>query len=540
MPPLAVNEFTGALAELSARSGDAAAKLIGRIGGLTAAEGRQFVTDAYPALLDPFLSASGELTAQWYAEQPAAPLAKGAAAFAPSPAALPDPKQLGISARWAMTQADAEMALRGNAIRSTMNASRDTVIANATTEGVRWVRHAQPNACGFCRMLATRRGADSYRSKEGALTVVGRSVNLETSDRRMIASGAMTREQALARRDQISQTYQTNSRFGQAGQSRTRRLRGNRGYGQKYHDHCKCTAIPVRDGIYDPPDYVQQWEQDYKDAFRPGIKGAEMARALDVPRIRQDRLAAKLAKSLPDAATEAARLQEIAKAALPPPPATPPPGDSVADILNTPVDEIDRLISEGTAALEAGDDVLADELFGRAQKLERAQEVKAERAAKARETRATKRDAENSAKWQRVSELIDQGTDPIEAESTVFGRSMESIWRREFMAKAKKDGYHGETVGKVIREMYAEFSSVQYYRMEAATNGQFIKRKYVDLYDSRDLWSMSDATARKVISDEAAQWFDDNGGRVTFNIFRKSVLDGSGTFDTVMQQDFLQ
>lgn len=553
MPPLAIEPFTAALTELAVRSGDSAAALINRIGGLTPAEGRAFITDAYPALLDPFLSASGELTAQWYAEQPAPDPKPGAALFVPSPAPLPDPDQLAISARWALTQNDPLTALRGNAIRSTMNVSRDTVIRNAGAEGVRWVRHAQPNACGFCRMLATRRGLkDSYRSEAAALGVVGRSVNLELSDRRMIASGVMTREQALARRDEISQVYQRNTRFGQRGQTRTRRLRGNRNYGQKYHDHCKCTAVPLRDGSYDPPDYVDQWEKDYQAARdkakaagavgpQGGINFQAIAQIMDAPRIRTDRVTAKLAKSLPSQAADLARLRELATS-LPPPASTPPaPADAVADVLNSPGDDIDRLTSDALAALEAGDDTLADSLFERARQLELAAEAKAERAAKAAQRRAARREAADRDKQDRVGALIDQGWRPDEAEAQVYGRSVESIRRRDFIARARADGHSGAGFDELLTQMHAQYAAEQYWRAESVLRSAgAIRPQYSGRYSPLDLWKVNDATARKIMTEEMAAWLDANGGRVTRQVYRDSVLDGSNVFDVAMQQDFLQ
>ncbi len=100
--------------------------------------------------------------------------------------------------------------LSGSVKRMVYDASRDTVVSNATQEGVRWVRVAQPDACAFCRMLATR--------------------------------SAVYHSQALA-------------------------LRGASPYSESYHDHCRCVAVPVRAGsVYTPPDYVQQWMQDYNDA----------------------------------------------------------------------------------------------------------------------------------------------------------------------------------------------------------------------------------------------------------------------------------
>ena len=94
---------------------------------------------------------------------------------------------------------------------------------------------------------------------------MGRSVDLATADRRQIHGGLTTREAALARRE----SYKTYQRGARKGQEKFRRQRGNAALGGKYHDHCRCIAVPVRSGMsYDPPDYVERWEQDYIDAVR--------------------------------------------------------------------------------------------------------------------------------------------------------------------------------------------------------------------------------------------------------------------------------
>ena len=496
MPPLAINEFSGALGELAAKSGEAASSLMSRIGSLAPDEARAFVTDAYPVLLDPFLSASGELTAAWYAEQPtAAPLAKGAAAFIPTPALLPPADQLAISARWALTQNDALTALRGSAVRSTMNASRDTVVDNAALEGVKWVRHAQPNACGFCKMLATRTGGYSGRNVK---------LNQKTGKLELRVSG---------------------------------RVRGTRSTGQKYHDHCRCTAVPLRDGVYEPPDYVQQWTEEYNAAFTPGMKLTDIARALDAGRIRPDRAAAKLAKGLPDLATEAARLREIAQATLPPPAPVGAPANGISDVLNTPADPVEEITSRAMSALEAGDEQLADQLFGEALKLERAQQVKVEQAAK----RAAKREVVDRAKQDEIFQLVEQGWRPDEAEAQVYGRSLDSIRRRDFIALARASGHSGAGFDELVTRMHAEFSAEQYWRAEGELRSAgSIKPQYYGRYKSTDLWLVNDATARRIMTEEMAAWFDLNGGRVTKSVYRQSILDGSSVFDVSMQADYLR
>lgn len=99
------------------------------------------------------------------------------------------------------------------------SADRQTVQANAAQDRARpvYARHASANACAFCRMLATR-GAD-YASEESALRVV----------------------------------------LG----------RGSRKLGEKYHDWCRCTAVPEwHKGTYEEAPYVADWRDAYTKATR--------------------------------------------------------------------------------------------------------------------------------------------------------------------------------------------------------------------------------------------------------------------------------
>lgn len=210
----AVPEFQGALVRLSEEAGGAVDRLVPRLGGLTKAEGLSLISDVYPTLIASFLGAAGALTAQWYSEQKALP---SAAVFVVEPATLPAAEQLAASGRWGLMQRDPAGALKGSATRSLFNQSRRTVTDNAHREGVRWTRYASANACGFCRMLATRvltasagRGTTGlYRSEQSA----------SRAPHKMDAAG---------------------------------------------HDHCKCLAVPVRSGTYEVPDYVHDWLDDYE------------------------------------------------------------------------------------------------------------------------------------------------------------------------------------------------------------------------------------------------------------------------------------
>lgn len=181
-----------------------------------------------PEIVDPYLAAAGDITADWYESQ--APQL----VYAARPAALVDEDQLRTTARWAAGAVLSKSAvsplelLTGSMQRALFNESRETVLENAETEpGARWARHASANACEFCRMVATRGAV--YTSEAAAGRVGGRGST------------------------------------GKRGQGI--RSRGNQAVGDKYHDHCHCIVVPVRPGqSYDPPSYVEAWEAEYTRA----------------------------------------------------------------------------------------------------------------------------------------------------------------------------------------------------------------------------------------------------------------------------------
>lgn len=198
----------------------------------------EFLRDALqaevPGVVDPYLAAAGDITADWYEAQ--APDLN----YVARPAALVDEGQLQATARWAagtvLTKSPVSPLdlLAGSMQRALFNESRETIVENAEVEpGARWARHASANACEFCRMVATRGAV--YTSESAASRVGGRGVDESTN---------------IGRR--------------RGGQARGIRARGNQSIGDKYHDHCHCIAVPVRPGqSYNPPSYVEEWEAEY-------------------------------------------------------------------------------------------------------------------------------------------------------------------------------------------------------------------------------------------------------------------------------------
>lgn len=194
-----------------------------------AAQTRDMLIAAAPDLVNTYAAQAAVLTAAWYDEL--APSLDYRAVTAP----LPAKAALDASTRWAVsplfgprtasTEDDVLARLASSMQRRVFDASRDTVVVNVAAEGALWARYASATACAFCRLLATREAV--YRSEESAIRVVG-----------------------------------------------GRRTRGSRAPGTRFHDNCRCIAVPVRPGdSYQPPEYVEGWLGEYNDARRAAQSG---------------------------------------------------------------------------------------------------------------------------------------------------------------------------------------------------------------------------------------------------------------------------
>jgi hypothetical protein len=186
-----VNGFQAIIGRLAALAGDTAATIMREIEEAERA-------DVYPAAVEPFLDASSLITAEWYNSLSDAP-------FTAEPAPVADAETLRYKTDWAATEPDPAKALKDATDRLVFSASQDTVVDNAGREEVRFARHAQPDACAFCRLLAIR--GLVYHTRESAEAAT------------------------------------------------------------KSHDVCHCVIVPKRDGdYYVAPDYVHDWNEQYKDA----------------------------------------------------------------------------------------------------------------------------------------------------------------------------------------------------------------------------------------------------------------------------------
>ncbi len=287
------------LEELAIRAGVDIAQFFRRFGDR--AEFANVLLQAFPELVGPYLQASALVSAQVYDE-----LAPGLAFKAQPAPELPEDRLIG-SARWALYapgEGLPQNRLAGATARMVMDVSRQTTLENLAVEynvpmteirdpGTRWARQARPNACGFCRMLATRgavyrnRGV-AYDEEAGVhrTVVAGRGASLTAGDRRRIAAGAESTENALARRERYVSAGRAAKQGKKVGDLRTGRLRGSQSHADRYHDNCFCVAVAVRPGqSYEPPDYAARWEDDYIAASRESRDPKDIARLMEGPTV---------------------------------------------------------------------------------------------------------------------------------------------------------------------------------------------------------------------------------------------------------------
>jgi hypothetical protein len=227
--------------------------ILGDLGTVTVAQlvqlfrqhgtGRDFpglLREAFPEIVRPHAEAAAQITAQWFNDIVPDANAQPVVDLSPervtktldwalhAPTKTPENTE---SIKSAPTLDETLARLSGSTKRMVLDASRATVITN-TTGTTGWARYASANACAFCRLLATR--TDLYSS-------AGIKVDPKTGKHYTTVVG------------------------------RSGHPRGTQALGEKYHDHCRCIAVPVPAGeTYTPPDYVADWQQDYQAARDDG------------------------------------------------------------------------------------------------------------------------------------------------------------------------------------------------------------------------------------------------------------------------------
>jgi len=200
--------------------------------------------------------AAGAIAADFYDELRED--AKASGRFAPAVAALPEAERFKSLAGWGAgplfgAEPDSALALSrmsGGLSRIVQNVGRDTITDAVVSDpaGPTYARHASANACAFCAMLATR---GPVYAPGNATRVTGE--RLGGTDYRKMRRTGISREQILA-----GSRAKTVAQGGRKGRATSQAL------GEKYHDDCHCTVVPVFPGqTYREAPYVKKWRDAY-------------------------------------------------------------------------------------------------------------------------------------------------------------------------------------------------------------------------------------------------------------------------------------
>lgn len=197
--------------------------------------GREYLTDALAALVGTYGSDASALTAIWWDEIMADDT------YVAETAEMPPVDQLRTEVAWGTTipetsRDDVLSRMARLTQKHIFGAHRNTVQLNALNTKTGYARYAMPNACAFCRILASRGAV--YGSQDAALYVGASAMRKHYSDGR-------------------DRGYRL----------KKGRVRGTQKAGDKYHDHCRCIVAPLTRNV-DPnfPDYVDKFAEEYQQA----------------------------------------------------------------------------------------------------------------------------------------------------------------------------------------------------------------------------------------------------------------------------------
>lgn len=320
------------------------------------------------------------------------------------------------------------------------------------------------------------------------------------------------------------------------------------------------TAAPERPAV-EPPD--PHAIADWLDAEDDHWHAVEYWRRVD----SEDLHSLPPAQRIPEPERPARPAADVEQE--PPAPLAKPDPDPVADaqaVDRAGETALDRAVREFEEALASGDETRIEAAADAMDRAEKAELVATERKAKA----AARREAKRNAEQDRIVELVEAGEDPQLAEAEVLSSNadgrrriaklvaaghhteeeaarevynyiLERIRRRDFMAQARADGHSGKGFDDLLDSVFKRRVEELYVEAENATRGQMVKRPYALKFNPKRFWLVNDATARRYMSDELAEWFDENG-RLTRPIMRQMILDGSSNFDayTVLRGDYLK
>ncbi|MEV1003411.1 phage minor capsid protein [Nonomuraea sp. NPDC050202] len=132
--------------------------------------------------------------------------------------------------------------------------------------------------------------------------------------------------------------------------------------------------------------------------------------------------------------------------------------------------------------------------------------------------------ADDTAEDRAVTDLIDDGIDPMDAYAQVYGLDPEVARRQESRQVAEQMRRPGETLDQVVRRLYDEWIEVQFVAAERYTRGILTNAAgRAAGIDGRTLLSGPQARADRYASDELRAWWEQHP-RMTLVEFRAQML----------------
>lgn len=207
-------------------------------------EFRNTLMDTLPDVLQPYVTASGELSAAWYQELRQE---VSDAVFVAEPVADISRPQVEALSRWAVSplfgQSESTVLslLAGGAQRMIEAAARETIAYNAMQDEilVGYQRIPQLGCCAFCGLLASRGAV--YRDSAEAGGVVGRGVDAS------VTAGK------------------------RGGQGKGVKTRGSQNLGDRFHDFCRCVVTPIFIGGDNA--YATATRKQYDEMYSQAVSG---------------------------------------------------------------------------------------------------------------------------------------------------------------------------------------------------------------------------------------------------------------------------
>lgn len=257
IPLTAVQGYDLALNGLSAAALADLRALLAEVEGLPPDRAKRALHMAFPELFNPYALVSSEVSASFYEE--VRDLSGVGGSFQADTLTTVEPERwgalVGAGTQPRMLEQGASnlmfQFLAGGLTSILTTIAADTIVGNAAIDPapMGYQRVPKPGCCAFCGMLASRgsSGTTNYSSEEAGFRVVGRGVPVE----------------------------KTKGKRG--GQGKGIGPRGTQKLGEKFHDYCKCRAVPVTRGNYvEMQADAEKYFNAYADA-RDNVHGVRKA-----------------------------------------------------------------------------------------------------------------------------------------------------------------------------------------------------------------------------------------------------------------------